>query len=939
MDMGKTLLLLDGMALLYRAHFAFITNPIRNSKGFNTSALHGLLNVVLDLRSTHQPTHMAMALDTAAPTARHLLFPEYKAQREAMPEELAASIPLVHRLCEALCLPLVFLDGYEADDIIGTLARRAETEGFTTYMVTPDKDFSQLVTEHTYLLKPGRKGGAAEVEGVQETCKRWEIETPSQVIDILGLWGDASDNIPGVPGVGQKTATKLMAEYGSLEAVLEAACSIKGKLGERLREHGDQARLSRKLATIDVEVPLGHDLAALEIKEPNVTLLEPLLAELEFRSLAKRLLQSVGNFQDETGKQRQAGQNEQLELLGQLMSQEVETEDPKSTQENALTLETYEHQFECLTDETSLRHWAKQWMKQEWLALDTETTDLDPKKAQLLGLSICCESGVACYIPVGGSQPIPEETLRAILQPVLAHKGIGKVGHHLKFDLSVLVWQGWEIQGPLWDTMVAHRLLKQDQRHGLDFLAKVYLNYDPISIESLIGPKGKDQKTMDQVDLATLAKYAAEDAEVTWRLRQSLLKPLKDAGQEHLFHEVEMPLIPVLVSMEKEGVRLDTDAMVQFSDQLLQQMTHLEQRVYELAGMNFNIASPKQLGEVLFDHLKLVEKPKKTRTGQYATNENVLQQLASEHAIVQTILDYRMVSKLRSTYAEALPQNIHAGTGRIHTTFYQVATATGRLSSQSPNLQNIPIRHALGQEIRKAFVPRQEGFTLLSADYSQIELRVMASMSGDPSMKAAFESGQDIHAATAAHVFHVEAEAVTEEMRRKAKMVNFGVLYGMSAFGLSQRLGISRKDASEIIDHYWASFPSIKAYMDRTVEQARERGYVETLLGRRRYLPDIQSANGTIRAMAERNAINSPIQGSAADMIKAAMVLVWKAFSRKSFASRLILQVHDELIFDAKLDELDQIKAMIRECMVQALPLDVPVEVDIGDGPHWLAAH
>ena len=428
MDMGKTLLLLDGMALLYRAHFAFITNPIRNSKGFNTSALHGLLNVVLDLRSTHQPTHMAMALDTAAPTARHLLFPEYKAQREAMPEELAASIPLVHRLCEALCLPLVFLDGYEADDIIGTLARRAETEGFTTYMVTPDKDFSQLVTEHTYLLKPGRKGGAAEVEGVQETCKRWEIETPSQVIDILGLWGDASDNIPGVPGVGQKTATKLMAEYGSLEAVLEAACSIKGKLGERLREHGDQARLSRKLATIDVEVPLGHDLAALEIKEPNVTLLEPLLAELEFRSLAKRLLQSVGNFHDETGKQRQAGQNEQLELLGQVMPQEVETEDPKSTQENALTLETYEHQFECLTDETSLRHWVKQWMKQEWLALDTETTDLDPKKAQLLGLSICCESGVACYIPVGGSQPIPEETLRAILQPVLAHAGHWKSG-------------------------------------------------------------------------------------------------------------------------------------------------------------------------------------------------------------------------------------------------------------------------------------------------------------------------------------------------------------------------------------------------------------------------------------------------------------------------------------------------------------------------------
>lgn len=937
--MGKTLFLLDGMALLYRAHFAFISNPIRTSKGLNTSAVYGFLNVLLDLKENRQPTHLAVALDTPKPTERHRIYPEYKAQREAMPEDLATAIPLIHRLCEAMNIPLLKLDGYEADDIIGTLARKAEQEGFTTYMVTPDKDFSQLVTAHTFLFKPGRKGGAPEIEGVEETCKRWQVERPEQVIDILGLWGDASDNIPGVPGVGEKTAKKLIGEHHSIESLLENASSVKGKMGEKLVANKDQALLSKKLATIDQQVPIEWNETDLAITEPNEDLLKPLVVELEFNALGKRLFgDSFKAGRGFTGESTSGGSQFELDFS---TPSEAENKSDSGHAEGATlkTVTDVPHQYECIQTEASLDSWIQELSKQEWFCLDTETTGLDSKSVELLGFSFSCEEGKACYLPMVGEGSLAQETIRTKLSPLLQNENIGKVGHNLKYDLSVLKWHGYEIRGPLIDTMILHSLVRADQKHGMDFLAEAYLGYTPVSIESLIGPKGKDQQSMKDVPLDKLAEYAAEDADITWQLFQKLKPEIEKQGQLRVFYEVEMPLLPVLTSMEYEGIRLDPDSMVKFSAQLLEQSMVLEKQIHNMAGETFNIASPKQLGEILFGKLKLVEKPKKTKTGQFATNESVLQTLAGEHEIIQKILEYRTVTKLRSTYAEALPQSIFDKTGRIHTTFHQTATATGRLNSQNPNLQNIPIRRELGQEIRRAFVARGEGYTLLSADYSQIELRIMASISGDPAMKAAFEAGEDIHAATAAHVYKVGLKDVTSDMRRRAKTVNFGVMYGISAFGLSQRLGIPRKEAAEIIAHYFDSFPSIKDYMDKTLESARSKGYVETLTGRRRYLPDVNSKNGTIRGMAERNAINTPIQGTAADMIKLAMSSIWNALNAKKHETKLVLQVHDELIFDLRETEQSDVEPMVRQMMIESLPLEVPIEVEIGTGANWLEAH
>jgi DNA polymerase-1 len=937
--MGKTLFLLDGMALLYRAHFAFISNPIRTSKGLNTSAVYGFLNVLLDLKENRQPTHLAVALDTPEPTERHRIYPEYKAQREAMPEDLAAAIPLIHRLCEAMNIPLLKLDGYEADDIIGTLARKAEKEGFTTYMVTPDKDFSQLVTEHTFLFKPGRKGGAPEIEGVEETCKRWEVERPEQVIDILGLWGDASDNIPGVPGVGEKTAKKLISEHHSIESLLENTSSVKGKMGEKLAANKDQALLSKKLATIDLQVPIDWNETDLAITAPNEDLLKPLIVELEFNALGKRLFGD--SFKAGRGFATESkAEGNQFELDFSAASTAENVTEPNQTEgANLKTLADVPHQYECVQTEEALDAWIQKLSAQEWFCLDTETTGLDPKTVELLGFSFSCEEGKACYLPTVGEGSLPSETIRAKLSPLFENAQIGKVGHNLKYDLSVLRWHGYEIRGPLIDTMILHSLVRADQKHGMDFLAEAYLGYTPVSIESLIGPKGKDQKSMKDVPMDKLAEYAAEDADITWQLFRKLKPEVEKQGQQRVFYEVEMPLLPVLTAMEYEGIRLDPDSMVKFSAQLLEQSLGLEKQIHSMAGETFNIASPKQLGDILFGRLKLVDKPKKTKTGQYATNETVLQTLAGEHEIIQKILEYRTVTKLRSTYAEALPQSIFDKTGRIHTTFHQTATATGRLNSQNPNLQNIPIRRELGQEIRRAFVARGEGYTLLSADYSQIELRIMASISGDPAMKAAFEEGEDIHAATAAHVYKVGLQDVTNDMRRRAKTVNFGVMYGISAFGLSQRLGIPRKEASEIIEHYFDSFPAIKGYMDETLESARSKGYVETLTGRRRYLPDVNSRNGTIRGMAERNAINTPIQGTAADMIKLAMSAIWNELNTKNLETKLVLQVHDELIFDLKETERLEVEPLVRKRMIDALPLEVPIEVEIGTGANWLEAH
>lgn len=927
------------MALLYRAHFAFISNPIRTSKGLNTSAVYGFLNVLLDLKENRQPTHLAVALDTPEPTERHRIYPEYKAQREAMPEDLAAAIPLIHRLCEAMNIPLLKLDGYEADDIIGTLARKAEKEGFTTYMVTPDKDFSQLVTEHTFLFKPGRKGGAPEIEGVEETCKRWEVESPEQVIDILGLWGDASDNIPGVPGVGEKTAKKLISEHHSIESLLENTSSVKGKMGEKLAANKDQALLSKKLATIDLQVPIDWNETDLAITAPNEDLLKPLIVELEFNALGKRLFgdsfKAGRGFATES---KAEGNQFELDFSAASTAENV-TEPNQAEGANLKTLADVPHQYECVQTEEALDAWIQKLSAQEWFCLDTETTGLDPKTVELLGFSFSCEEGKACYLPTVGEGSLPSETVRAKLSPLFENAHIGKVGHNLKYDLSVLRWHGYEIRGPLIDTMILHSLVRADQKHGMDFLAEAYLGYTPVSIESLIGPKGKDQKSMKDVPMDKLAEYAAEDADITWQLFRKLKPEVEKQGQQRVFYEVEMPLVPVLTAMEYEGIRLDPDSMVKFSAQLLEQSLGLEKQIHSMAGETFNIASPKQLGDILFGRLKLVDKPKKTKTGQYATNETVLQTLAGEHEIIQKILEYRTVTKLRSTYAEALPQSIFDKTGRIHTTFHQTATATGRLNSQNPNLQNIPIRRELGQEIRRAFVARGEGYTLLSADYSQIELRIMASISGDPAMKAAFEEGEDIHAATAAHVYKVGLQDVTNDMRRRAKTVNFGVMYGISAFGLSQRLGIPRKEASEIIEHYFDSFPAIKGYMDETLESARSKGYVETLTGRRRYLPDVNSRNGTIRGMAERNAINTPIQGTAADMIKLAMSAIWNELNTKNLETKLVLQVHDELIFDLKETERLEVEPLVRKRMIDALPLEVPIEVEIGTGANWLEAH
>lgn len=927
------------MALLYRAHFAFISNPIRTSKGLNTSAVYGFLNVLLDLKENRQPTHLAVALDTPEPTERHRIYPEYKAQREAMPEDLAAAIPLIHRLCEAMNIPLLKLDGYEADDIIGTLARKAEKEGFTTYMVTPDKDFSQLVTEHTFLFKPGRKGGAPEIEGVEETCKRWEVESPEQVIDILGLWGDASDNIPGVPGVGEKTAKKLISEHHSIESLLENTSSVKGKMGEKLAANKDQALLSKKLATIDLQVPIDWNETDLAITAPNEDLLKPLIVELEFNALGKRLFgdsfKAGRGFATES---KAEGNQFELDFSAASTAENV-TEPNQAEGANLKTLADVPHQYECVQTEEALDAWIQKLSAQEWFCLDTETTGLDPKTVELLGFSFSCEEGKACYLPTVGEGSLPSETIRAKLSPLFENAQIGKVGHNLKYDLSVLRWHGYEIRGPLIDTMILHSLVRADQKHGMDFLAEAYLGYTPVSIESLIGPKGKDQKSMKDVPMDKLAEYAAEDADITWQLFRKLKPEVEKQGQQRVFYEVEMPLVPVLTAMEYEGIRLDPDSMVKFSAQLLEQSLGLEKQIHSMAGETFNIASPKQLGDILFGRLKLVDKPKKTKTGQYATNETVLQTLAGEHEIIQKILEYRTVTKLRSTYAEALPQSIFDKTGRIHTTFHQTATATGRLNSQNPNLQNIPIRRELGQEIRRAFVARGEGYTLLSADYSQIELRIMASISGDPAMKAAFEEGEDIHAATAAHVYKVGLQDVTNDMRRRAKTVNFGVMYGISAFGLSQRLGIPRKEASEIIEHYFDSFPAIKGYMDETLESARSKGYVETLTGRRRYLPDVNSRNGTIRGMAERNAINTPIQGTAADMIKLAMSAIWNELNTKNLETKLVLQVHDELIFDLKETERLEVEPLVRKRMIDALPLEVPIEVEIGTGANWLEAH
>ncbi len=918
-DDEHTLYLLDAMALIYRAHFALIRSPIFTSDGVNTSALFGFANTLLDLIEKRKPTHLAVAFDTREPTERHKIFPAYKEQRDALPEDIAAALPVVKRLVKAFNIPVLAYPGYEADDVIGTLASQASKAGYTTFMVTPDKDFAQLVDEHTYMYKPGRQGGAPEILGVEEINTNWGVDAPSQVVDILGLWGDASDNIPGVPGVGEKTAKKLIAQYGSVEELYRHTDELKGKQREKVEANEDQAYLSKQLVTINREVPVVEKLSDLILGERNRDQLEGLMIEFELNQLGKRLL----------GKDFQAGRGDpRKKVVAQEATGAVQLE---LVSAEYRTIENTPHDYRVVGSEGDRAELVRSFAGQAF-CFDTETTGLDTTTCDLIGIAFSREAGVGFYVVIDSPQALED------VRPLFEDAETLKIGHNLKFDLSVLRWHGLRVRGPLFDTMIAHFLVEADQRHSMDFMAEAYLGYRPVPITDLIGDKGAEQLSLLEVDVEKQVDYAAEDADITLQLYQKLVPLLEERGQERVFYEVEMPVLPVLVEMEHEGVALDTAALAVFSVELGRMIQEYEAEIFALAGTAFNLNSPKQLGEVLFGQMKLLEKPKKTRTGQYSTSEQVLTGLASHHEIVRKILEYREATKLKSTYVDALPGTLLAKSGRVHTTYTQTGAITGRLSSNNPNLQNIPIRSELGQEIRKGFVSR-EGFVLMAADYSQIELRVMASISEDPGMIEAFEQGRDIHSATAAKVFGVKLEDVSIEMRRKSKMVNFGIIYGITAFGLSQRLGIPRKEASGIIQSYLEQYPGVKRYMDDTVSFCEKHGYVETLCGRRRYLRDINSRNKTIQNAARRNAMNSPIQGTAADMIKIAMTRVQAALEAGGFKTRMLLQVHDELVFDLCPAEGPSVEDLVQRCMQEALTLKVPIVVDIGTGANWLEAH
>ena len=917
----KKLFLLDAMALIYRAYFAMSRNPRINSKGLNTSAILGFANSLYDILKNEKPTHIGVAFDTMAPTLRQEGYADYKANREKMPEDIQKSLPYIHRLLEGFNIPRLYVDGYEADDVIGTLAKKAEKKGFTVYMMTPDKDFGQLVSENIFLYKPARMGNKAQVWGVKEVCERYGIERPEQLIDILGLWGDASDNIPGVPGIGEKTAIKLIKEFGSIENILKNTDKLKGKIRENLEKYADQALESKHLATIILNVPVEFREEELRVKDPDEKYLKELFDELEFRTFAKRI------FTDISVKK----QGQQTLLFDE---QEEEEEDEHAIK----TLKDVEHTYHIVKTEKEAKDLAKLLENSNSFAFDTETTGLDPNNSELVGMSFSIKPYEAWYVPVSDNYHQAEMTA-AIFKKVLEDKNIEKVGQNIKFDMSLMKWYDVDIKTPLFDTMIAHYLLQPDMKHSMDYLAEVFLNYKPVSIESLIGKKGKNQKSMRSVDAETIAEYAAEDADITLQLKKVFEPKLKETGVEKLFNEIEMPLVPVLASMEAEGVKLDVEVLKEFSKKLEGEIKELEKKIFELAGTEFNISSPKQLGEVLFERLLISSKPKKTKTGQYSTGEDVLVKLRHRHPIIDLILEYRSLTKLKNTYVDALPGLVNPRDNRLHTSYNQAVAATGRLSSNNPNLQNIPIRTEKGKEIRKAFVPRNENYVLLAADYSQIELRIIAHLSKDEGLMEAFKQGMDIHTATASKIYGVPPEMVTKEMRRNAKMVNFGIIYGISAFGLSERLGIPRKEAAEIIKSYFEKYPGVKKYMEKSIAFAREHGYVETLFGRRRYLPDINSANSVVRGYAERNAINAPIQGSSADMIKIAMINVFNDFEKKNLKSKMILQVHDELVFDVFKDEEELVRNIVNNRMVNAVKLDVPVVVDMKTGKNWLEAH
>ncbi|MBL7947117.1 MAG: DNA polymerase I [Flavobacteriales bacterium] len=943
----RRLFLLDAYALIYRAYFSFIRAPRVNSKGFNTSAAFGFTTTLLDLIKREAPTHLAVVFDTAAPTERHETLLDYKANREEMPDDIRSNVPYIRRIIEALNIPVLESDGYEADDVIGTLAKKAEVEGYITYMVTPDKDFGQLVTDRIIMYKPGRGGDPPEKLGPKEICDRWGLERTEQVKDILGLMGDAVDNIPGIPGIGEKTAIKLVQQFGSLEGVIENVEQLKGKQKENVIAFAEQGRLSKQLATINIHAPVELDHDALHLDPPDAAKVLEVFSELEFKTLVNRVL-SVGaggggaeNTGEATGPSPRKGvaaNSGQVDLF----ATEVDAEGKVQLTELA-TIDTVPHRYFLASKDEDYYMLAAQLKKQPRFCFDTETTGTDERTAELVGLAFSWKAHEGHYVALPEDRAEMQRIL-GIFKPVLENESIGKVAQNAKYDLRVLENHGVRVKGPLFDTMVAHFLLKPDQqKHGMDYLSETYLGYRPVSITSLIGEKGrgKVQKSMRDVDVEVVKEYAAEDADITWQLAETFDPLLKSDEVERLFHEVEMPLVQVLADMESEGIRIDIPALAQFSDELGADLLRLQEEIHAACGVPFNIDSPKQLGDVLFETLKLGDgKVKKTaKTGQYQTSEDVLQELSNTHPVIPLILDYRSLRKLKGTYVDTLPEAADPVTHRVHTSYLQTVAATGRLASNDPNLQNIPIRTEKGREIRKAFVPRDHDHLLLSADYSQIELRIIAHMSGDHNMQEAFRHGLDIHAATAAKVFNVDIAAVTREQRSRAKAVNFGIAYGQGAFGLSQNLGIPRAEAKQIIDDYFAQFPGVRNYMDEMIGFCRTHGYIKTLMGRRRYLPDITSANNTVRAQAERIAINAPMQGSAADIIKVAMVDIHRDLQRSGLRSKLLLQVHDELVFDAHVSEVEELKGLVRDRMQGAMDLAVPLVVDMGVGKNWLEAH
>ena len=943
----KRLFLLDAYALIFRGYYAFIKNPRINSKGLDTSAIMGFTNSLLDVIKREKPDHLAVCFDQGGSIARNEMFPEYKANRDETPEAIKIAVPYIHNILKAMHIPILVKEGYEADDVIGTLAKQAEKQGYKTYMVTPDKDFAQLVSDNIFMYRP-RFGGGYETWGIKEVQENFEVEHPEQVIDFLGMKGDAVDNIPGLPGVGDKTAKKFIAQYGSLEGLLANTHELKGKMKEKVEANAEIGILSKKLARIMLDVPVEFDETDFELNTPDIEAVKAIFQDLEFRRLTENLVKTFADpettatakpevsseSKPKTSKPTTAGAG-QFSLFGNT-DNDVPEETPVAFSRN--TAKTTTHFYQSITPGIAMTLFLEKLMKQTSVCFDTETTSINPIVAELVGIAFSWEDGKGFYIPFPEARDEAQQLIEQ-LRPFFEAEHIEKIGQNLKYDIKVLAKYHMDVKGPLFDTMIAHYLINPDMRHNMDVLSETYLNYTPISITELIGKKGKNQLSMRQVPIAQQTEYAVEDADITLQLKEHFAGELTEANTKKLFDELEIPLVKVLASMELEGINLDKDFLNELSKELDNDIKALEAKIYEAAGEEFNIASPRQLGVILFEKMKLVDKPRKTKTGQYSTAEDVLSYLAKDHEIIRNILNYRGLAKLKSTYVDALPTQVLEQTGRVHTDYMQTVAATGRLSSNNPNLQNIPIRTERGRQVRKAFIPRNKDYTLLAADYSQIELRVIAALSAEDNMINAFKNGEDIHASTAAKVFKVPLEEVTREQRGNAKTVNFGIIYGVSAFGLSNQTNLSRSEAKALIDTYYETYPKLKQFVSDQVQFAREHGYVQTVLGRRRYLKDINSRNAVVRGAAERNAVNAPIQGSAADIIKIAMINIHKKLEAGNYKTKMLLQVHDELVFDVYKSELEAMKSLIKSEMENAYQLKVPLDVDFDIGDNWLEAH